>query len=139
MTIPAPLQTTPMDPSPHDTTSTPSASTSAPAKPKTFRLPDNALTATIGTLLGVFVVLAFSQTNARISDTNNQISRLESKVDAGFAAQDAKVEARFAAQDAKLDDINLKLTALIAALNATTEVEAALEGRLLDPNAPPPG
>jgi len=86
----------------------------------------------------------------------------DTKIEAGFAAQDAKFEARFAsidqrfeqqdakfearfaaleakfeALDTKLDEINLKLTALIAGLNATQQVGAALDGRLLDPNAPP--
>ena len=95
-----------------------------------------------------------------LTQTNDRITRLEDKVDAGFtriderfaqqdqklderfAQQDAKFEERFAQlderfaqQDTKFDEINLKLTALIAALNATAEVEAALDGRLLDPNA----
>ena len=74
-----------------------------------------------------------SETNDRISETNDRITRLEDKVDTGFA----RIDDRFAQQDEKLDDINLKLTALIAALNATTEVEAALDGRLLDPNTTP--
>ena len=72
-----------------------------------------------------------------LTQTNDRISRLEDKVDAGFARIDerfTKVDERFAQQDEKLDEINLKLTALIAALNATAEVEAALDGRLLDPN-----
>ena len=88
-----------------------------------------------------------------LTQTNDRITRLEDKVDAGFtriderfaqqdekldkrfAQQDTKFDERFAQQDEKLDEINLKLTALIAALNATAEVEAALNGRLLDPNA----
>ena len=88
-----------------------------------------------------------------LTQTNDRITRLEDKVDTGFARiderltaqdakfderfarQDAKFDERFARQDEKLDEINLKLTALIAALNATAEVEAALDGRLLDPNA----
>lgn len=55
----------------------------------------------------------------------------------GFAEQDAKIDAL----DAKIDEINLKLTALIAALNKTVEVDAAIEGRLLDsePDADDPG
>ena len=89
----------------------------------------------------------------------------DAKFEARFANQDAKFEARFASidqrfvqQDAKfevldekievldekiegldekLDDIDSKLTALIAGLNATQQVGAALDGRLLDPNAPP--
>ena len=75
-----------------------------------------------------------------LTQTNDRISRLEDKVDAGFARIDerfTKVDERFAQQDEKLDEINLKLTALIAALNATAEVEAALDGRLLDPNTTP--
>ena len=137
------------------------------AKPNwTSRLPENPLPAILGAAIVLLLGFALTQTNDRISQTNDRISGLEDKVDAGFAriderfsAQDAKFEARFAVQDAKfearfaalddkfearfavqddkLDEINLKLTALIAALNATAEVEAALEGRLLDPNAPP--
>ena len=83
-----------------------------------------------------------------LTQTNDRITRLEDKVDAGFAQQDAKfderfaqqdekLDERFAQQDEKLDEINLKLTALIAALNATAEIEAALEGRLLAPNDNP--
>ena len=82
--------------------------------------------------LATVVVLLFGFV---LTQTNDRISRLEDKVDAGFAQQDAKFDERFAQQDEKLDEINLKLTALIAALNATAEVEAALDGRLLDPNA----
>ena len=72
-----------------------------------------------------------------LTQTNDRITRLEDKVDIGFAQQDAKFDERFARQDEKLDEINLKLTALTAALNATAEVEAALDGRLLDPNTTP--
>ena len=61
------------------------------------------------------------------------------KIDARFAQQDEKIDARFAQQDEKIDakfaslerdvgEINLRLTALIAALNATDAVNAALEG-----------
>ena len=38
------------------------------------------------------------------------------------------MEARFAAQDEKIDEINLKLTALIAALGMTDQVDAAITG-----------
>ena len=97
-----------------------------------------------------------------LTQTNDRITRLEDKVDAGFvriderfaqqdqklderfAQQDTKFEERFAQlderfaqQDTKFDEINLKLTALIAALNATAAVEAALDGKLLDPNTTP--
>ncbi len=50
-----------------------------------------------------------------------RIDRLESKVDAGFAAQGAHIV-----------ETDRKLIALIAHFNATEAVDAALEGRLLD-------
>ena len=73
-------------------------------------------------------------TNARIDDVNDRITRLEERMDARFEALEEDVA-----------EINLKLTALIAALNRTEEVDAALEGRLLDrtpvpdPAGVPPG
>ena len=96
------------------------------------------------TILGTATVglLIFTLTR-----TENRISRLEDRMDAGFAAidarfadQDAKINeveqnltVKIDALDAKIDEINLKLTALIAALNATDEIQAALDGRLLEP------
>ncbi|MCY3851457.1 MAG: hypothetical protein OXF75_11775 [Acidimicrobiaceae bacterium] len=112
-------------------------------------LSDKALPAFLGTIAAALLLFA-------LTSTNDRISRLEDRVDAGFAAIDtrfeaidarfeaqdakfeakfdaieAKFEAKFDAIDAKIDEINLKLTAVIAALNATTEVDAALDGRLL--------
>ena len=46
--------------------------------------------------------------------------------------KDAKIEAL----DAKIDEINVKLTALIAALSKTDEVDAALTGEI--PATAPP-
>ena len=138
---------------PDESSDSPAATTPA-AKSTTRRLHiENPLQAILGAGLVALLLFAFTQTNDRIT-------RLEDRVDAGFAAQDTKIEQRFAAQDTKieqrfaaqdtkieqrftqqgerLDEINLKLTALIAALNATTTVEAALDGHLLDPNSPAP-
>ena len=83
------------------------------------------------TVLAAAVVglLIFSLTSNR-----SRIDRLEDTVNAGFAAQDAKINAGFAEQDAKVDAIDLKLTALIAALNLTAQVDAAVEGRLPIPD-----
>ena len=64
-------------------------------------------------------------TNGRIDDTNERIGRLEARMDARFDKLEAAVE-----------EINLKLTALIAHLNATAEVDDAMAGRLTGPNAP---
>ena len=84
---------------------------------------------------------------ARFASIDQRFEQQDAKFEARFAGidqrfeqQDAKFEAldaKFEALDAKLDDISLKLTALIAGLNATQQVGAALDGRLLDPNAPP--
>ena len=52
-----------------------------------------------------------------------RIGRLEDKVDAGFAAQRAQIA-----------ETDRKLTALVAMLNATEAVDAALEGGLLAPD-----
>ena len=48
-------------------------------------------------------------------------------------ARFAQVGARFAAIEEDVAEINLKLTAIIAALNMSEEVTAALEGRLIAP------
>ena len=87
---------------------------------------DNPLQALFGTAIVALLVFNFTTFNARIDDTNDRITRLDERTDARFAALEEDVA-----------EINLKLTALIAALNRTGEVEAALEGRLLD-RAPVP-
>ena len=99
-----------------------------------------ALVSLIGLLLGLPMYLI----NDEVNEIEHKVDALEAKIDARFAAQDAKIDARFAQVDARfaqvgarfdslksdLGEINLKLTALIAALNATDEVDSALEGRL---------
>ena len=52
-----------------------------------------------------------------------RIDNLEDKMDAGFAAQSAQIA-----------ELDRKLTALIAHLNAAAAVDAALEHRLLVPD-----
>ena len=95
----------------------------------------------LASFLGAMVVALLV---SMLATTNIRINRLEDRVDAGFAAQDAKfdkIDAKFDELEAKFDEMNLKLTALIAKLNATDDVDAALEGRLIDrddnPAAPP--
>ena len=90
----------------------------------------------LASLLGAMVVALLV---SMLATTNIRINRLEDRVDAGFAAQDAKIDkldakfdAKFDELEAKFDEMNLKLTALIAKLNATDDVDAALEGRLID-------
>lgn len=94
----------------------------------------------LASFLGAMVVALLV---SMLATTNIRINRLEDRVDAGFAAQDAKFDAKidkldakfdakFDQLEAKFDEMNLKLTALIAKLNATDDVDAALEGRLTD-------
>lgn len=121
-------------PTPADTEGpTPIAVASTTKSDTARRRLDHPLQAIMGAVIVLLLGFALTQTNDRISRLDDRISRLEDKVDAGFA----QIDERFAAQDERLDEINLKLTALIAALNATAELEAALDGRLLDPNATP--
>ena len=95
---------------------------------------DNPLQAVFGTAIVALLIFNYTTLNFRINDTNDRITRFEDKVDAQFAALEEDVA-----------EINLKLTALIAVLNRTEEVDAAIEGRLLDstqtpvPDAGPPG
>ena len=71
-------------------------------------------------------------TNERIDETNDRIDRLEAKMDARFDM----VDARFDKLEAAVAEIDRKLTALIAHLNATAAVDDALAGRLTGPSAP---
>ena len=84
--------------------------------------------------------------NARFDDVDARFAAQDAKIDARFAAQDAKIDARFAQVDARfaqvdarfarledaVGEINVKLAALIAHLDQTEEVEAAVEGRFED-------
>ncbi len=87
---------------------------------------DNPLQAVFGTAIVALLIFNYTTLNFRINDTNDRITRFEDKVDAEFAALEEDVA-----------EINLKLTALIAALNRTEEVDAAIDGRLLDPTRTP--
>jgi hypothetical protein len=78
----------------------------------------------VGGILGALLVHEFNSIDDRFAAADDRFVRLEATMAAGFAAQDAKIDA-----------IDLKLTALIAALNKTEEVDAARSGRLLDPTA----
>ena len=85
------------------------------------------LTAAVLALLA----FAFTSIDARIGDTTARITRLEERIEVRFTGIDARfasIEAGLDAQGAKIDEINLKLTALIAALGMTDQVEAAAAG-----------
>ena len=75
-----------------------------------------------------------------LNSTNDRITRLEERMDARFERMDARfaaLEEDIAELQEGVAEINLKLTAIIAALNMTEEVTAALEGRLIAPTPAP--
>ena len=121
----------------------PAAAAAAPANRPGIRaqIAENPLTSLFGGIIIILLAATFATSNIRIDDTNDRITRLddkidtritrlEDKIDARFDSQDEKIDARFDSLESDVGEINLKLTALIAALNATDAVDAALEGRL---------
>ena len=82
-----------------------------------------------------------SSINARITRLEARITRLEARI-TRLEARITRLEDRMTELEKEVNLINLKLTALIAHLNATNEVTAAIEGRILssvdDPGKEPP-
>ena len=75
---------------------------------------------------------------SREADIDDRLPSHEAEIDSKSAAMDdgfAAVHERFDSLEAGQAEIARTLTALIAALNMTDEVEAALAGRLLTPDA----
>ncbi len=93
---------------------------------------ENPLLSFFGLVIVALLAAAVASPNIRINDTNERIDRLEARVD----RLEARMEARFDQLEAAVADIDRKLTALIAHLNATSEVDDALSGRLADEVAP---
>ena len=100
---------------------------------------ENPLLSFFGLVIVALLAAAVASPNIRINDTNRRIDRLEDrliefeeKVDARFD----KVDARFDKLEAAVVEIDRKLTALIAHLNATSAVDNALAGRPTGPSAP---
>ena len=75
---------------------------------------ENPLLTLFGTIIVALLVFVLGTTNLRIGDTHHRIDRLEDRI---------------VSLENRVIDIDLKLTALIAHLNATDEVDDALEGR----------
>ena len=90
----------------------------------------------MGTVVIALLAYTLATINDRFAEINDRFVAVDERfvaVDERFVRLEDKVDAGFAAQDAKIDEINLKLTALITALNMAPEVDAALQGTLLDP------
>lgn len=100
---------------------------------------ENPLLSFFGLVIVALLAAAVASPNIRINDTNRRIDRLEDRliefeeqVDARFD----KVDARFDKLEAAVVEIDRKLTALIAHLNATSAVDNALAGRPTGSSAP---
>ena len=100
-----------------------------------------ALLTVLGTLVVALLVFTLTSINDRIDSLGERIDRLEvslndrtDSLEAGLDRLEDKVDAGFAAQGAQIAELDRKLTALIAHLNATEAVDAALEHRLLIPD-----
>ena len=119
------------------------------AKPRRWgRLRDDPLltvlgaaAAVVGAVLAVVGTVAVGLLIFVLTGIRSDIAALDAKIDTKADASDvkaleAKIDTKADASDvkaleAKIDVLDLKLTALIAGLNMTEEVDAALEGRLL--------
>ena len=118
-----------------------SAETGRPARPGLWaQIVENPLQTLFGATIIVLLGFTLTTTNMRIDDVNDRIDRLEDRMDARFAQMDA----RFAALEHGVAEIDRKLTALIAALNKTAEVDGAMAGdvsgiRPLEPTGRAPG
>ena len=84
------------------------------------QLGENPLLAVFGTAIIALLVL-------NLNSTNDRITRLEERMDARFTALEEDV----AELKEGMAELDRKLTAIIAALNMTDEINAALEGRLI--------
>ncbi len=99
-----------------------------------------AVTAVLSSISVAALIFGFTTTNSRIDDTNQRIDRLEVRMDRledRMNRLEDKMDARFEAIDARFDILEKNMTALIAALGKTDEVEAAVEGRLLSSHEVP--
>ena len=103
------------DPQPPAHTPAAAAVTAAAAAARP-RIRDQIAENPLASFLGAVIIVMLGFT---LTTSYDRITRLEDKVDA-----------RFDSLESDVGEINLKLTALIAALNATDAVDAALEGRL---------
>ncbi len=127
-----------INPQPDSPSATASPGTDAATPARRARLGDNPMQTVLGAAVVGLLIFSLTSNRSRIARLEDAVhagfAAQDAKIDAGFAAQDAKIDAGFAALDDRIDKLDLKLTALIAALNKAEEVDAAIEGRLLAPD-----
>ena len=84
---------------------------------------DNPLLTLFGGMIIALLISTLASSNLRIGDINGRLNDMNDHI--------TRLEVKIDAQDDKIHQIDLKLTALIAALNKTDEVEAALSGTII--------
>ena len=150
MTTSAPIPAANTAPSMANPSDTASEAPPAQARAATVARPslraqaaENPLLSFFGLVIVALLAAAVASPNIRISDTNGRIDRLEAKMGAGFSDTNGridrledKVDARFSTLETAVGEIDRKLTALIAHLNAASEVDNALTGRLTGEDPP---
>ena len=110
------------------------------------QLGENPLLTLFGTALTLFGSALIALLIFSLNATNDRINRLEERMDARFATLEedaAEIKEELAELKEGMAELDRKLTALIAALQMTDEINAALEGRLIlgtpSPGADPAG
>ena len=96
-----------------------------------------ALPTFLGTVVVALLIFALGGINDRLDSLGERIDSVESSLGERIDNLEDKMDAGFAAQGAQIVELDRKLTALIAHLNATEAVDAALEHRLLVPDGSP--
>lgn len=106
------------------------------------QMTENPLLSLFGAVIVVLLGFVLTTSNIRIGETNDRITGLENRIDDRMGRLENKIDDRMGRLENRMDrlenrigslerdvaDINRKLTALIAALNKTEEVEGALSG-----------
>ena len=142
MPQPAHAPAVPAHPTQMDHTADPH--TAAPAPATATRRPrmrdqaaDNPLLTLFGGIIIALLISTLASSNLRIDDLNSRFDDVNGRIDE-MNDRITRLEAKIDAQDDKIHQIDLKLTALIAALNKTGEVDAALSGTIIDNTAAAP-
>ena len=92
---------------------------------------ENPLLSLFGAVIVVLLGFVLTTSNIRIGETHDRITGLENRIDDRMDRLENRMdrlENRIGSLERDVADIDRKLTALIAALNKTEEVEGALSG-----------
>ena len=105
------------------------------------QMTENPLLSLFGAVIAVLLGFVLTTSNLRISETNDRITSLESRIDKRIDRLEDRIdrlEVRIRSVEGSLASIDRKLTALIAALGKTEEVEGALSGDVSGVRTPQP-